>query len=532
MADVYRNMVQLELEYLQKPIGNYLDVQVPLPGNYFLYCDIYRVANNTELTNSVFAGCIQNDDHTQIIIGENLSVRSEVTLTPPYRCKGLFIFSVGSFVNNGTISMSSRGASATGVDIPLIENYKISAIGGAGGNAAYRSNGNNGTTPSTLSCAGGGSGGSPATSLNNNQSYRGGKGTSFSGGAGSGGASGNNAGSVPSDTGGAGGNAGAHHYKWDVDSYGGGAGNPGGNPGGSDITNSKAGGNGTGGLLVIFANNLEQRGSLTSVGTAGGNASGSASSDSAGGGSGGGCIVLISDNFTITGSHNVNGGTGGILTKSSNGRTGGAGGTGRYEEITIPDLDITVHNTDNQVYLYYAEKSKITNPNKISIYNGQIILQLEKFGFAYDLNDKRYHFSIDNYYTSQEIDTIIQNLQDSLDYQQGDGIIINNGEISIDLSYFIDDDAEEDLGEKVYSISKVNELLETIRNSIPGVSETENNIITLEEDGLYATINLVTQQQIQDMIEEIWAKSMGNYITADDKRIMTSDGLIFATSPE
>ena len=531
MADIYKNMIQLELEYLQKPVGNYLGVTVPLPNNYKLYCDIYRVKNNTELTNSIFTGCTGNDDHTQIIIGENLWVRSGITLTPPYRCKGLFIFSIGSFVNNGTISMSLRGASAAGADIPLIENYKISAVGGAGGNpTSPYSNGNKGATPSTLSCAGGGSGGNRN---HYNSSYRGGTGTSFSGGAGAGGANENGSGTAPSDTGGAGGNSGYYVAGYSYQEYGGGAGNPGGSNYSSHYNKDSIGGNGTGGLLVIFANNLEQKGSLTAVGAAGGNAmSGSSGGvESAGGGSGGGCVVLISDNFTITGSYNVNGGAGGITGRTDQ-KAGGAGGTGKYETITIPDLDITIHNLDNQVYLYYAEKSKITNPNKISIYNGQIILQLEKFGFAYDLNDKRYHFSIDNYYTSQEVDTIIQNLQDSLDYQQGDGIIINNGEISVDLSYFIDDDTEEDLGEKVYSISKVNELLETIRNSIPGISKKENNIITLEEDGLYATINLVTQQQILNMIEEIWAKSKGNYITADDKRIMTSDGLIFATSPE
>lgn len=532
MADTYINMIQLELEYLQKPVGNYLDVTVPLPNNYELHCDIYRVENNTELTNKIFTGCTENDDHTQIIIGENLWVRTGITFTPPYRCKGLFIFSIGSFVNNGTISMSSRGASAAGADIPLIEDYKISAVGGAGGNSGSGSNGNKGGTPPTLSCAGGGSGGSANTSL---PSYRGGTGTSFSGGAGSGGTGNGSVGTPPSDTGGAGGNSAPPSYYW-RGSYSGGAGNPGGRDSASNINLTTPGENGTGGLLVIFANNLEQKGSLTAVGAAGGKVYNDYKYNieygSSGGGSGGGCIVLISDNFTITGSYNVNGGAGGIVTGSGSGRTGGAGGTGRYEEIIIPDLDITVHNTDNQVYLYYAEKSKITNPNKISIYNGQIILQLEKFGFAYDLNDKRYHFSIDNYYTSQEVDTIIQNLRDAINYQQGDGIIIDNGEISVDLSYFIDDDAEEDLSEKVYSISKVNELLEAIRNSIPGISETENNIITLEEDGLYATINLVTQQQIRDMIEEIWAKSMGNYITADDKRIMTSDGLIFTTSPE
>ena len=341
-TNTYEDMTALIRDYMTQSVANYLDQAVTI-NEVSLQCDIYRVADNTALTNSVFTGCTAVDANTQIIIGRNLSIESGVTLTPPYRCKGVIIGSPGQFTNEGTISMTARGASGAGKNIQLTSEQMISATGGSGGaGLSSESVGNTGNTASTLSCAGGGSGGRSATSTSGS-SGAGGTGTSFSGGAGGGGSyviSGSNG----SSTGGAGG-AGGTHSSGSSDENGGGAGNPGGSGNGSGgSTSSNVGSDGTGGLLVIFSDILNQYGTLSSNGSNGGGTSGSYAWCAGGGGSGAGCIVLISKSSSITGTYTVTGGSGGVASSVSGtayAKNGGAGGNGTYSAITDTSLVIS-----------------------------------------------------------------------------------------------------------------------------------------------------------------------------------------------
>lgn len=331
-------MTELIKDYYDKPVGEYLNRTVTI-NNVELACDIYKVAPETVLTPAVFTGCTAVDANTQIVIGRDMSVASGTTLIPPYRCKGIVIGDVGTFTNEGTISMTARGASGAGKNIQLTADYMISAVGGTGGAGANNypsgtnfSNGKNGDSPaaSVLSCGGGGSGGAGHISAAAGHSGVGGTGTSFSGGAGSGGSIG-----TTSSAGSSSGGAGSNGLGGGSDGYNatGGAGNPSGTSTGSRVG---TGGNGTGGLIIILANNLVQSGSLIANGI---QAAGIATTtgyirDVTGGSSGGGCIVLISKTRTITGTNSV---AGGIAPTGGNGN-GGAGGAGAYASYIVEDL--------------------------------------------------------------------------------------------------------------------------------------------------------------------------------------------------
>lgn len=338
----YTDMAELIRDYMRQPIDDYLNQSISI-NSVTLSCDVYRIADGTSLTSSVFTGCVANDANTQIIVGRNLKVASGVTLIPPYRCKGVFIGSPGVFTNSGTISMTARGASGAGKNIKLVDNYQISATGGSGGAGVNQQKaGNTGGSPSSgvLSCAGGGSGGYARNSTSGT-SGAGGSGTSFSGGAGGGGTGEYEGATAGSSTGGAGGNS-SSHMLGQSDDMGGGAGNPGGNGGGSGgSVAANKGSNGTGGLLVIMSNTLNQSGALESKGKKGGDTPSDYAWKAGGGGSGGGCIVLLSYSSTVTGTTSVAGGAGGDAGTQVGGgssKNGGAGGTGVYSNLTVSDM--------------------------------------------------------------------------------------------------------------------------------------------------------------------------------------------------
>lgn len=385
VKNVYSNINELIKDYYSQPVANYLNQTVTING-VSLDCDIYRVANNSELTASVFTGCVAEDANTQIIIGSNLSVADGTTLTPPYRCKGIIIGCPGTFTNAGIISMTARGASGAGKNIQLTDDYMISAVGGAGGSSVKNANGATGSTAAAnvLSCAGGGSGGSTKYSNTDGNSGAGGSGTSFSGGAGGGGANHNN-GTDGSSTGGAGGTGGVHSASYG-DETGGGAGNPGGAGNGSyGSENTNKGSDGTGGLLVIFSNNLVQSGTLTSNGSAGGNASEhNCELAGAGGGSGAGCIVLLSNTSNISGTYTVDGGTGGVIGTKSRASKGGDGGAGTYANLTVEDL-VLVDPTELQLAL--TVKSALDNIEPVS---GRLIGLIDDDELMYEYQGTRH----------------------------------------------------------------------------------------------------------------------------------------------
>lgn len=155
------------------------------------------------------------------------------------------IYCTGTITNNGTISMTARGARAEGENVYLYENNNntfeyIPAQGAKGGESLRKGrnsggNGINGYAGSKRQTGGGGSGAVWASDDNPIAiSGAGGTGTSYSGGAGGGGCNQNSGLTIQaedgSSTGGKGGNGRGYRASssWATRLAGGGAGNPGG----------------------------------------------------------------------------------------------------------------------------------------------------------------------------------------------------------------------------------------------------------------------------------------------------------------
>ena len=395
-TNIYENINELIKDYYDQPVDDYLNQTITV-NEVELVCDVYRVADESELTSEIFTGCTANDANTQIIIGLNLTVADGVTLIPPYRCKGIIIGCPGNFTNDGTISMTKRGASGAGKDIALVNNYSISAIGGSGG--ASRSgtgSGNSGNSSSSgvLSCGGGGSGAVYDTFSESIASFAGGNATSFSGGTGSGGCyAGTANATAASNTGGAGGSFGVRAYA----ALGrfailGGTGNPKGTSSYAETSQMDSiNGYGTGGLIVIFANNLVNDGIIESKGSqAEGFPKSSVSDISAvnvitGGSSGGGCIVLFANSITNNGTVNSQGGS--VPTVDSSVRTkylGGAGGNGTAESIEITDLVLT-YPLPLKLGITTKEKLDVLEPE-----DGRLIGLMNDDELQYEYRGKRH----------------------------------------------------------------------------------------------------------------------------------------------
>ena len=316
------------------------------------------VFNSVSKVNSVFSLCTSDDTVTQVIIGNNITINSNITLTPPYRCKGLIIFDCGTTINNGIISMTSRGASAKGQNIYLYKNEYVPAQGASGGNAVRRkteglTSGNTGKNGTNRKTGGGASGGAfrGASYKYTVISGAGGNGTSYSGGAGGGGISArerNWTGNSGSSEGGAGG-AGISNYI----TYGYGAGGGAGNPGGIGSYQGKknvarSGKNGTGGFLIIYTNKLINNNKINSNGSSGGNAD--ARVPASGGGSGGGSINIFASSIYNNGIIEAIGGAAV--------RYGGAkGGDGCVTITQIPINNIKINIVNSNIYKdsYYQE---------------------------------------------------------------------------------------------------------------------------------------------------------------------------------
>jgi hypothetical protein len=261
----------------------------------------------------------------------SLFISRSVVISPTNRCRGMLIFVDGDATISGSITMTSRGASAVGADAsfitinpPYLGDYwstqlfpsasylsRVFAVGAAGGG------GSTAGTAGGLGRSGGGGGGSTSTGpYGTAGGGSGGTGTSYSGGAGGGGGGApGGAGSNGSPTGGAGGNGGGGGNS------GGGAGNPNGTGGSQTAT-------GTGGLLILIVRgNLKigPNGSITTNGSAGNNAN-IVGGSGAGGGSGGGVLyVYYGGQLTNNGSVTSNGGSGGSPFGGGASGDGGAG---------------------------------------------------------------------------------------------------------------------------------------------------------------------------------------------------------------
>lgn len=284
-----------------------------LSDNVYEFGSEQDVANSTEEAKSTVV----------LKVNGNLTINSGITLTT---CKsnegyggpkGLIIYCTGTLENNGIISMTARGAKAAGQDVYLYKNEDntfeyIPQLGAKGGAGICANNigsvaGNTGENGTLRRTAGGGSGeGYDIWSGGAAFTGKGGNGTSYSGGTGSGACraiqelygSYDTYSAAGSDDGGAGGYSGGPYT-------GGGTGNPGG-------SGTVVGTNGTGGLLIISADIINNNGEILSNGTS------ASSAGYCGGSSGGGSINLFyktdylnQGTITATGGSNGRGGKGG-----------------------------------------------------------------------------------------------------------------------------------------------------------------------------------------------------------------------------
>jgi len=294
--------------------------------------EYYKITGDTVYTTSpTLCDNVLNTKMCIIRYTGNLTINSGVTLAPQVRKKGMIIIINGTLTNNGTITMTARGANAVGQNVLLYKNNNgtselVPAAGGAGGGGVTRSSdgctvGGTGGAGSSRSTGGGGGGTACRWNVATTVSGAGGAGTSYSGGTGGGSVSSRKSGTLRAGAGAANGGAGGYGISstdnGTLYSAGGGAGNPGGTGYINNAVNSgMSGQTGTAGLLVIYTNSLTNTGSITSNGSTGGN-----NNNHAAGGSGGGGSVNIFYQGTYSNSGTITANGVGI----SNGGVGGKG---------------------------------------------------------------------------------------------------------------------------------------------------------------------------------------------------------------
>ena len=322
---------------------------------------VYNVEGNTTLSGENVYGTADDvatasrEAVNMVILKVNgdLTINSGATVRPYYTeyggPKGFIIYVTGKLTNNGTID-NSHGAKATGEDVYLWKNRNktyetVPAIGASGAPALTTAQGttdgvagDNGVNRQT---GGGGNGRISGVSGYNwskpgKRSGAGGAGTSYSGGSGGGAIMVDEACALDpaSSIGGEGGSAlgviSGTTTTCTSDSYYqvvGGVGNPGGTgAGGGTVNHTNDGANGTGGLLVIYANDIDNKATISANGT--NNKSGYRFT---GGGSGAGSInIFYYNSYVSTGTISAIGGTDGKETDVT--ERSGFGGNG---SITI-----------------------------------------------------------------------------------------------------------------------------------------------------------------------------------------------------
>ncbi len=287
-SQYYNFIVQKDDENIVYPVHLYvLDGDQTITENT-QYGDMFDVASGT-------AASQMAKNMVIVKVKGNLTINEGVTVGPYYNAryggpKGFALYVTGKLTNNGTID-NSHGAYAVGENIYLWKNSEtanyeyVPAAGGAGG----ASNSAAGGAGTGRALGGGGAGGG------GNNAGKGSAATSYSGGTGGSGVYMGHPGYAASGNGGAGGG--------NTSSTGaGGAGNPGAPGGNVNNQGQISGGNGTGGLLIIYSNEYVNNGTITARGTAGG----AARSGGAGGSSGGGSINIFTNQPTNINAIGVN----------------------------------------------------------------------------------------------------------------------------------------------------------------------------------------------------------------------------------
>ena len=332
ILDIMNNNNNLNDGYWIFRINNteeqYLVHLINLEGNQVITTDTnYGSLDDCALSNSDYE---MAKAMVIVRVNGNYTVNSGVTVGPIYHelyggPKGFMLYVTGTLTNNGTID-NSHGAYAEGENVYLWKNANgsyeyVPAVGGAGGesNGITDPSGNgNGTAGNGNAGIDGGNvalralGGGGAGGGYYGKGGSGAAATSYSGGTG-GGAGGRTTGEDGYLYGGKGGDG----IPNDTSQYnGGGAGNPG---GAHSYGASYNGDNGTGGLLIIYTNELVNNATISALGSNGG-----AGPDSTGGASGGGSINIFANTVTTRGIIDITGGTGGGGYRY----VGGAGGSG------------------------------------------------------------------------------------------------------------------------------------------------------------------------------------------------------------
>ncbi len=334
---------------------------IHLANDEEILAEVYVIDGNTTYTSTpTLCDAVADTKMCIYKYKGDLTINSGVVITPQVRKKGFLIYAANTLINNGTISMTARGASAVGQNVLLYKNsdntYEyIPAGGSSGGTAVALSNadcisiaGKAGVDGSGRSTGGGGSGGVFNNVSGYSGSGAGGSGTSYSGGAGGGATTSRGVtyyGNPGSSTGGAGGAGKSNSYS-NTSGYaaGGGAGNPGGAGAGSSCCTHNSGGIGTGGLLMIYTGTFENNGTISSNGSAGGYGTGAS-----GGSSGGGSINIFAGSITTYGYVVADGGT-----TQTYGAPGGQG--------TINIGQIYNNNYYKYVFGYSGDYQKFTAP--------------------------------------------------------------------------------------------------------------------------------------------------------------------------
>ena len=357
-------------------------------------------------------------------VNGNLTINEGITLTA---CKsddgyggpkGMMIYCTGTLTNNGTVSMTARGAKAEGENVYLWQNLDnsyeyIPAVGATGGESITKhenqsGNGINGYVGNGRQTGGGGSGAANASDADPIAvSGAGGNGTSYSGGAGGGGCNINCYSKIKaedgSSTGGKGGDGIGYRYSssWASRLAGGGAGNPGGNGGQNDSGNAidGAGENGTGGLLIIYSDNINNTGKIESNGS-----KGTLYTMISGGSSGGGSInIFYKNNITCTGPIEAKGGK---IKGSTDELIGGNGGNGT---ISIGNISSGTYQSDTGNISLKEDKIeliKIQNEEVLGNNGNKIESKTE---YNIDIEEKPYSAQIIWKSSDENIVTVNQN---------------------------------------------------------------------------------------------------------------------------
>ena len=343
------------------------------------YDDVRYSLEEGQTTRTVSLGDSSTEYKTLVVkYHGNLTIDKGVTLTATtvnnltYK-KGMYICVLGDTYNNGTISMTARGTyNQAGENVYLWKNIDdsieyVPATGGAGGASQGTSrhntvlNGKSGISGTGRQTGGGGTG-AGRNWIKSVTIGAGGRGTSYSGGSGSGAANsdGSYGWAVTSGAGSSVGGAGGTGVVGSGNQSGYGQISIGGtgNPSGSYQTYREAAVNyverrGTGGLLILYTNDLYNEGTISSNGISSSTAGLSRSYGRVdpGGASGGGSVNIFAHEVKNL---NIITAAGGAATTQSS--TGGAGGNGT---VTINELGSVLNYVKKEIELKTQEEYQI-----------------------------------------------------------------------------------------------------------------------------------------------------------------------------